>query len=73
MDSFIITQQRSLFPESVVAEWEQILNDNQDLTDKFLEPFQQVSLLEESADVVGDLFTPWMITGKFNFSFEVFF
>jgi len=63
--SFIVTQQKGLFSESVAGEWEQKLIDNQEYTDKFLEPFQKVVLLEESTNESGDKFTPWIQKGKF--------
>jgi hypothetical protein len=65
--SFIVTQQKSLFPESVVADWSTKLADNQELTDNFLKPFQQIALFEETTTESGSKITPWMIKGVYIF------
>jgi hypothetical protein len=71
--SFIVTQQKSLFPESVVADWSTKLADNQELTDNFLKPFQQIALFEETTTESGSKITPWMINGFYIFSVLLFF
>ena len=61
---FMVTQQNTVFDQTVVDTWQTVMAESAEFTEKFLVPFQKVAALEYSKTEDGQELTPWMLTGE---------